>query len=60
MVKQGSTTTTVVIAHKLTTIEGADEIIVMDHGKVVERGTHAELLQRQQVYYKLYTAQKKQ
>jgi ATP-binding cassette subfamily B protein len=38
--------TAVVIAHRLTTIERVDEIIVLDHGRVVERGTHAELLGR--------------
>ena len=36
--------TTLVIAHRLSTIEGADQIAVMDHGRIVERGTHAELL----------------
>ncbi|MGH6622688.1 MAG: ABCB family ABC transporter ATP-binding protein/permease, partial [Burkholderiaceae bacterium] len=36
--------TTLVIAHRLSTIVGADQILVMDHGRIVERGTHAELL----------------
>ena len=36
--------TTLVIAHRLSTIEGADQIAVMEQGRIVERGTHAELL----------------
>ena len=36
--------TTLVIAHRLSTVEGADQIAVMDQGRIVERGTHAELL----------------
>lgn len=47
--------TTIVIAHRLTTIEKADRIVVMDDGRVVEEGTHSELLQREGLYYRLYT-----
>ena len=36
--------TTLVIAHRLSTIEGADQIAVMEQGRIVERGSHAELL----------------
>jgi subfamily B ATP-binding cassette protein MsbA len=49
--------TTLVIAHRLSTIENADQVIVLDHGRVIESGTHAELLARGGVYAKLQQAQ---
>lgn len=49
--------TTLVIAHRLSTIINADEIIVMDHGKVVERGTHKDLMKRETIYAKLVKTQ---
>ena len=45
--------TSIVIAHRLSTIEHADQILVIDQGKVVEKGTHAELLAQQTIYYSL-------
>ena len=49
--------TTLVIAHRLSTIEGADRIVVMDRGRVVDAGTHTELLARNGLYAGLYRFQ---
>ena len=49
--------TTLVIAHRLSTIENADQVIVLDHGRVIESGTHAALLEQDGVYAKLHQAQ---
>jgi subfamily B ATP-binding cassette protein MsbA len=49
--------TTLVIAHRLSTIEHADHILVMDQGKIVEQGTHAELLDNDGIYSKLHSMQ---
>ena len=46
-----------VIAHRLSTITGADCILVMDKGRIVESGTHGELLEKKGMYYELYHAQ---
>jgi subfamily B ATP-binding cassette protein MsbA len=49
--------TTFVIAHRLSTIRRADQILVVEQGEVVERGTHGELLARGSRYYEMYTKQ---
>lgn len=49
--------TTLMVAHRLSTVAGADEIIVLDEGKIVERGTHRELLDRAGLYADLWSRQ---
>jgi ATP-binding cassette subfamily B protein len=51
--------TTLIIAHRLSTIVEADEIIVLDHGRIVERGNHAELLNQQGFYARLWLLQQR-
>lgn len=47
--------TTFVIAHRLSTVKNADVIIVLDHGRIIERGSHQELIEQKGQYYQLYT-----
>ena len=49
--------TTLVIAHRLSTVESADQIIVLDQGRIVKSGTHRELLDADGVYADLYRMQ---
>ncbi len=52
--------TTLVIAHRLSTVVDAQQILVMDHGRIVERGTHRELLARQGVYAQMWALQQQE
>lgn len=52
--------TSFVIAHRLSTIQNADQILVLDHGRIVERGRHEDLMALHGLYYELYTLSAKQ
>jgi len=49
--------TSFVIAHRLSTIREADNIVVMDHGRIVEQGNHKQLMEKKGFYYNLYMSQ---
>jgi len=49
--------TTLIVAHRLSTIQNSDKIIVMHKGKIREEGTHQELLSKKGLYFKLYKLQ---
>ena len=49
--------TSLVIAHRLSTIRAADEVLVLDAGRIVERGNHSELLRKRGHYFELYQQQ---
>ena len=51
--------TTFVIANRLSTVHKADELIVLDHGKIVERGSHEQLIEAQGIYRQIYDLQLK-
>ena len=55
--KMKSIGTMLVVAHRLSTIQNADQIIVLQHGEVIEKGTHQSLLRQKGYYYKLYLLQ---
>ena len=47
--------TVFVIAHRLSTVQNADKILVLDHGRIIEEGNHEELIAERGTYYQLYT-----
>ena len=47
--------TVFVIAHRLSTVQNSDAIMVLDHGRIIERGTHDDLIAKKGTYYQLYT-----
>lgn len=47
--------TVFVIAHRLSTVRNSEAIMVLDHGRIIERGTHDQLIEQKGVYYQLYT-----
>ncbi|MDH6307375.1 ATP-binding cassette subfamily B multidrug efflux pump [Dysgonomonas sp. PFB1-18] len=49
--------TSLIIAHRLSTVHNADKILVLDHGQIIEQGTHQELLEQKGKYYSLYQEQ---
>ncbi len=57
MRRLGADRTSFIIAHRLSTIRDADTILMMEHGRIVEQGTHEELLTRAGAYYRMHQAQ---
>ena len=49
--------TVFVIAHRLSTVRNSDAIMVLEHGEIIERGSHDDLIAQQGKYYQLYTGQ---
>ena len=49
--------TAIIIAHRLSTIRDAEQIIVLDHGEIIERGSHSQLMEENGYYYRLVKAQ---
>lgn len=55
-----SESTVILISHRITTLMAADHIIVLDKGRVVEEGTHEELLEKQGIYRRIFEMQSQQ
>lgn len=55
--KVNANRTTIIIAHRISSVKDADQILVMDKGRIIERGTHEELLAKKDYYYDVFTTQ---
>ena len=55
--KERGDSTLILISHRITTLMGADQIMVVNHGKIEELGTHEELIEREGIYRKIYEIQ---
>ena len=60
LLKNRKDTTMILISHRITTLMGADQILVLNHGRVEELGTHEQLIQGQGIYRKIYEIQMSQ
>ena len=49
--------TTFIIAHRISSVKNADQILVLDEGRIAERGTHAQLLEKKGIYYQMVQEQ---
>jgi ATP-binding cassette subfamily B protein len=57
MIKLRQGRTSFISAHRLSTIRDADEILVIDRGEIIERGSHSELMAAEGFYYRMYSGQ---
>ena len=56
--KAGEHKTTILISHRLGSVKLADQILVLDHGKIVESGSHEKLMKNRRLYYEMYESQR--
>ena len=56
--KASDNKTTILISHRLGSVKLADQILVLNHGKIVESGSHEKLMENHQLYYEMYESQR--